>query len=241
MRVIVTGGAAGIGARIVNAFQSNGSEVGVVDLEEAPHAQVGVTADARDHETFDLAIGELIDRLGGVDVFVNNLGVSGKIGGMDSVDPGAMRTTLDVNVIAATVAAGRCVRHMVRGSSIINIVSTAGIFGYPNRTPYVASKWALVGLTKTWAMELGERGIKVNAICPGTVDGPRMDRVISAEAAVTGRTESSIRDAYLNQTSMHTFITGDEIGDLAVFLANAPHISGQIISVDGHAETLRTS
>ncbi len=240
MRVIVTGGAAGIGALIVDAFQSDGAHVGVVDLEEAPQARVGVTADARDHEAFGLAIIELIDRLGGVDVVVNNLGISGKTGGVEAVDPDDMRTTFDVNVIAATVTARNCVGHMVRGSSIINIASTAGIFGYPNRTPYVASKWALVGLTKTWAMELGGRGIKVNAICPGTVDGPRMDRVIAAEAAVTGRTEASIRDGYLNQTSMRTFVTGDEIGELAVFLAHAPHISGQIISVDGNAETLRT-
>ncbi len=240
MRVIVTGGAAGIGGAIVSTFKGAGAHVGTVDLHETSEADVHVVADAADAEAWGEAIETLIEGLDGVDVLVNNVGVAGGAGGVETVDPADMRHTFEVNTVAATLAAARCVPHMAAGSSIINIVSTAGIFGYPNRTPYVASKWAMVGLTKTWAMELGERGIKVNAICPGTIDGPRMDRVIAAEAEATHRSEQDIRAGYLAQTSMRTFVTGDDIAQMALFLARAPKISGQVISVDGHAENLRT-
>ena len=202
MKVIVTGGADGIGAAIVAAFQGEAARVGVVDLVEAPEADHSVQADAGAPDEMEGAIAELLGALGGVDVLVNNVGIAGATGGVETVTHADMRRTFDVNVVGASLATARCVPHMAPGSSIINIVSTAGIFGYPNRTPYVASKWAMVGLTKTWAMELGGRGIKVNAICPGAIDGPRMDRVIAAEAEATGRTEADIRAGYLAQTSM---------------------------------------
>lgn len=240
MKVIVTGGADGIGGAIVAAFQGEAARVGVVDLVKASEADCSVRADAGAPDELEAAIEELLGALGGVDVLVNNVGIAGATGGVETVTHADMRRTFDVNVVGASLATARCVPHMTSGASIINIVSTAGIFGYPNRTPYVASKWAMVGLTKTWAMELGERGIRVNAICPGSIDSPRMDRVIAAEAEATGRTEDDVRAGYLAQTSMQTFVTGEDIAQMAVFLANAPKITGQIISVDGHAETLRT-
>jgi len=240
MKVIVTGGADGIGAAIVSAFQAEAAMVGVIDLNPAPVADISVQADAGEPAEIEAAVERLVGELGGVDVLVNNVGVAGATGGVETVTAKDLRRTFDVNVVGAGLAAAGCVPHMSAGSSIINIVSTAGIYGYPNRSPYVASKWAMVGLTKTWAMELGERGITVNAVCPGTIDGPRMDRVIAAEAATTGRTEAEIRAGYLRQTSMGTFVSGEDIAQMAVFLAHAPKISGQVISVDGHAETLRT-
>jgi NAD(P)-dependent dehydrogenase (short-subunit alcohol dehydrogenase family) len=129
-----------------------------------------------------------------------------------------------------------------RRGSIVNISSTAGIFGYPMRSPYVAAKWGVIGLTKSWAMELGAAGVRVNAICPGSVSGPRMDRVIEGEALKLDVDPDAIRSAYQRQVSMQTFIDAADIGEMVAFLASpaARYISGQVISVDGHTETLRT-
>ncbi len=127
-----------------------------------------------------------------------------------------------------------------RGASIINIASTAALHGYPLRSAYAASKWAQVGLTKTWAMELGPDGIRVNAISPGSVEGPRIDVVIEREAAERKLTAEQVRDVYLRQTSLRTFITADDVASMALFLASedAARVSGQIVAVDGHTEGL---
>ncbi len=120
--------------------------------------------------------------------------------------------------------------------------STAGLGGCANRAPYVASKWAVIGLTKTLAMELGIFGIRVNAICPGSVEGERIRRVIEANAKALGRSEEEVRESYVEANSMRTLIQPEEIANLARFLCaeTGTHITGQALSVDGHTETLRT-
>jgi NAD(P)-dependent dehydrogenase (short-subunit alcohol dehydrogenase family) len=126
------------------------------------------------------------------------------------------------------------------GASIINIASTAALFGYPLRSPYTASKWAQIGLTKTWAMELGPSGIRVNAVCPTSVSGPRIEAVIRRDAEQRGLTADEVRHVYLRHTSMRTFVTADEVADTVLFLASAQaaKISGQSIAIDGHTEGL---
>ena len=126
------------------------------------------------------------------------------------------------------------------GGSIINMSSSAGLFGTPMRSPYAASKWGLIGLTKTWAMELGPHNIRVNAVCPGCVSGPRIDGVIDRDAKERGVNPAEIRDVYQRQSSMRTFVSPEEIADTVLFLASekAGKISGQAMSVDGHTETL---
>ena len=124
----------------------------------------------------------------------------------------------------------------------MNIASTAGLMGFPYRSPYAAAKWAVVGLTKTMAMELGEFGVRVNAICPGSITGPRMDHVIDLEARASGRSAADIRTGFERQVSMRTFIDAAEIAQTICFLASplGRKISGQALSVDGHTESLRT-
>ena len=124
--------------------------------------------------------------------------------------------------------------------SIVNIASTAGLMGLPNRVPYVAAKFGVVGLTKTLAMELGPYNIRVNAIAPGSIAGDRMDRVIAAHAKAEGMSQAQVREMYIQGTSMQTFVDADEIADIVVYLCSArgKHISGQVIAVDGHTETL---
>jgi NAD(P)-dependent dehydrogenase (short-subunit alcohol dehydrogenase family) len=126
------------------------------------------------------------------------------------------------------------------GGAIVNVASTAGLMGYPLRSPYAASKWAVIGLSKTLAMELGPDRIRVNAVCPGSLTGPRMDGVIAVEAEAKGLTAEQVREIYLRQTSMRTFITPQEVAAMVVYLCSdaARNITGQAISVDGNNETL---
>ena len=127
-----------------------------------------------------------------------------------------------------------------KNPSIINIASSASFFGFPLRSPYTAAKWAVIGLTKTLAMELGSKGIRVNAICPGSVRGDRIDRVIEADAKEQNKTISEIEKLYLSQVSMKTFVEPADVANLALFLSSelGRFISGQAIGLDGHTEGL---
>ena len=113
--------------------------------------------------------------------------------------------------------------------------STSGLYGTPFRAPYVAAKWAVIGLMKTVAMELGPHGIRANAICPGSVNGPRIDKVIEAEAAAKGMTPDAVRQGYASGTAMKQLSDPEDVADMAVFLASdrARMISGQALAVDG--------
>ena len=125
--------------------------------------------------------------------------------------------------------------------SIINLSSTAGLFGFPLRSPYAASKWAIVGITKTLSMELGEFNIRVNAICPGSVSGDRMKKVIKAKAESLGVSEEKVKQDYVSYVSLGTFVEKEDIANTAIFLLSqeANKITGQIITVDGHTERMR--
>ena len=128
-----------------------------------------------------------------------------------------------------------------KGSGVIvNIASTAGILGMPHRSPYVAAKFGVVGLTKTLAMELGRDNIRVNAIAPGSIVGDRMDRVVAAHAEADEISEDQVEAMYTQGVSIARFIEPQEIADLVVYLCSdqARSISGQVIGVDGHTETL---
>ena len=139
-----------------------------------------------------------------------------------------------------------CVRRVApvfkaqQHGTIINLVSAAGILGYPTRSPYVAAKWAVTGFTETLAMELGPDNIRVNGIVPGNVNGERMERVINAHAEADGLDPDAVRRMYAIGTSMQCYVDPEEIADLIVYLCSdyARHISGQIIGVDGNTETL---
>jgi NAD(P)-dependent dehydrogenase (short-subunit alcohol dehydrogenase family) len=124
--------------------------------------------------------------------------------------------------------------------AIINLSSTAGLYGFPRRAPYASAKWAIRGLTKTLAQELGPLGVRVNCVCPGSVEGDRMDRVIAAEAHKTGQTEAQVRTLFTQTASLRCFVSAEDISNTIRFLASpaGARISGQEIVVDGHTETL---
>ena len=249
-RVVVTAAAQGIGRAMAEAFLAAGARVHVCDLEAARLDAFRGAAPALGTTVADVAappevarlFAEAEDRLGGLDVLINNAGIAGPVGPVEDCAIEDWRRTIAVGLDGAF----HCLRHAVPllkaagGGSIINISSTAGLMGYPLRAPYTAAKWALVGLTKSLAVELGPFGIRVNAICPGSVDGPRMERVIAAEAEARGLAAEQVRERYLRNVSLRTFIDGGDIADMALFLAcdAGAKISGQALAVDGHTESL---
>ncbi len=247
---IVTAGASGIGLAIAREFQDAGAQVYVCDsdpaaIEALRESDPGIGAsvsDVADEAQVDCLFDEAMPHIGRLDVLVNNAGIAGPTGPVEACAPEAWRRTMAVNLDGQFLCARRAVPIMKQAGrgSIVNISSTAGLFGFPLRAPYAASKWAVIGLTKTLAMELGDFGIRVNAICPGSIDGPRMDRVIAAEAVARGTGEQAVRDFYLRQNSLRTFIGAADIANMAVFLCSAAgaKISGQALSVDGHTETM---
>ena len=242
-RALVTGGGAGIGAAIAAALRSAGANVFVCDVN--PSTDPDIVSDISDDNSVDQLFKAVNAKLGGLDVLVNNVGVAGPAGLVNEIEREAFDEVLRVNVGGTFRVTAQAV-PMLRtagGGLIVNIASTAGSFPYPDRSPYVAAKWAIVGLGRSWAMELGEDNIRVNVICPGSVGGPRMDQVIKQEAAATGADASALRRGYEQQVAMRRFMDPADIAGAVVYMASPAgrHVSGQVLSVDGATESLRSS
>lgn len=249
-RVLITAGAAGIGRAFAAAFGAAGARVHVCDIDPEALADaqqrwpdLGATqADVADPDQVDRVFEEALAHLGGLDFMINNAGIAGPTAAVEDCEVEDWRRTLAVNLDATFYCARRAIPALktAGGGGIVNMSSSAGLFGYALRSPYVAAKWAIIGFTKTLAMELGPHGIRANAICPGPVSGPRMDRVIAAQAAARGVPEQEIRDTYTRNVSLRTFIAPEDIANAAVFLCSpaGAKISGQAFPVDGHTESL---
>jgi NAD(P)-dependent dehydrogenase (short-subunit alcohol dehydrogenase family) len=244
-RVLITAGGAGIGRAMAEGFSAAGWQVWVTDVDEAAlatcpedwhHSAVNVTDEAAMRALF----AELAAEWGGLDALCANAGIAGPTALIEDVTLDEWRACVSVNLEGAFLAA-KYASPMMKSQgagSILITSSTAGLFGYPNRAPYAAAKWAVIGLAKTLAMELGPFGVRANAICPGSVEGPRMERVLAKEAAVKGMTRDAVYAGYASGTSMKTFVEASDIANMAVFLASpaARYVSGQVIAVDGHTE-----
>ncbi|NCG36214.1 MAG: SDR family oxidoreductase [Actinobacteria bacterium] len=244
-RAFITAGGAGMGRATAIAMDRLGAEVFTCDIEPAgletlPDSITTWTCDVTQSSELDAIFDEILP--GGLDIMVNNAGVSGPTKLVEDVTDEEWRHTMAVCVDAQFF----CVRRVApvfkaqQHGTIINLVSAAGILGYPTRSPYVAAKWAVTGFTETLAMELGPDNIRVNGIVPGNVSGERMERVINAHAEADGLDPDAVRRMYAIGTSMQCYVDPEEIADLIVYLCSdyARHISGQIIGVAGNTETL---
>ena len=251
LRVLVTAGGSGIGRAIAEGFAASGAKVHVTDVVEATLADAldavpgltGTVGDASNVEDVRRVAREVSSRFGELDVLVNNAGIAGPTGRIDSLDSAEVDRTIDVNLKSQFYFAERLTPLLAaskRNPSIIGMSSVAGRLGYGFRTPYSATKWAIVGLIKSLAVELGPLGIRANAILPGAVQGPRMDRVIAARAQTLGMTFDAMRDEYLRKISLRRMVEARDVANLALFLASdlARNISGQVISVDGNTESI---
>jgi NAD(P)-dependent dehydrogenase (short-subunit alcohol dehydrogenase family) len=244
-RVVITAGASGIGLEMARAFAAVGAQVWVLDNDPAalsmcPQDWQRDLTDVADETSVGAAFGRIGKDWGGLDVLCCNAGIAGPTALIEDIDLSDWHRCLAVNLDGAFLAARAAAPMMKSAKSgvILFTSSTAGQYGYPGRAPYVASKWALHGLMKTVAVELGPFGVRANVICPGSVEGPRIERVLQQEAALKGTTRDVIYEGYASGTSMRCLIEAQDVAQMAVFLASdaARRVSGQIIAVDGHTE-----
>ncbi len=248
--VLISGGAAGIGRAIAERFLAESGAVHVCDASaenideflSANPAATATLADIGNKDDVKRIFDDLDTHHGRLNVLVNNAGVAGPSAPVDETDEEGWDRCIQINLSGTFYMTRRAVPLLRKeeNASIVTIASTAALFGYPLRSPYAASKWGQIGLTKTWAMELGPVGIRVNAVCPTSVSGPRIEAVIGRDAEQRGLTNDQVRHVYERHTSMRTFVTAEEIADTVLFLSSrqASKISGQSIAVDGHTEGL---
>ena len=251
LRVLVTGGGSGIGWAIAVALQEQGARVHLCDASSEQLAQAlpqqpamsGSVADVSNEQHVDRVFDEVRQSLGGLDVLVNNAGIAGPTAAVEAIVPDDWSRTLAVNITGQFLCARRAVPFLkaAGGGSIINMSSAAGRLGYPLRTPYAASKWAVIGFTKSLAIELGPHDIRVNALLPGVVAGERMRRVIAARADAQSVSYAEMERQYLSQVSLRRMVTPADVGAMVLFLCSEAgrNISGQSLGVCGNVEFLR--
>jgi len=249
-RVLITAGCSGIGLGLARRFAAQGDRIAVCDADAEAVARVQVDhpdfiahhADVTDEAQMAAFLGAVEAGWGGADVVCANAGTGGPTGRIEDLGYDDWKACVGVNLFGAFLTCRWAAKVMrAQGAGLILLTSsTAGLFGYPLRSPYAAAKWGIVGLTKTLAMELGESGVRVNAIAPGAVEGARMERVLANESAATGVPVEDLRKAYVACTSMKTWVSVDDLADMALFLASpaASKISGQVMAVDGHTESV---
>ena len=242
-RVLITAGASGIGWAIAQAYASEGAHVHLCDTQPAP-AHENITAaicDVTNESALNTWLDTAIQQLGGIDILINNAGIAGPVGPVEQLSLEGWQQTLAINLNAQFLTCKKVIPMMKAQKSgvIINMSSTSGLFGVGLRSPYVAAKWAVIGFTKSLAIELGPHNIRANAICPGSVEGERIDRVVKAEAQQRGISAQAVRDEYTQGQSIKRFVTAEEIANLCLYLTSpaATMISGQAIAADGHTET----
>jgi NAD(P)-dependent dehydrogenase (short-subunit alcohol dehydrogenase family) len=243
-RVLITAGAAGIGREFACAFAATGAKVFVCDIDknalealaqEVPGLIARVCDMAR-RADIERMVPDAVAALGGLDVLINNAGISGMTLPVADYPPDDWDKVVAVNLTAMFDVTRLAIPYLKQSSAgvIINMSSVAGRFGFQNRSPYAATKWGVIGFTKTLALELGEWGIRVNAIAPGAVAGDRIERVFAGRAQISGRTLAEVRAAAMAEQSIKEMIDPKDIAALAVFLASdaGKSISGQVLPID---------
>jgi NAD(P)-dependent dehydrogenase (short-subunit alcohol dehydrogenase family) len=250
LRVFVTAGASGIGRAIALAFTAEGARVHVCDVDKAAldelcrgePAITGSAGDVANRSDIARAFEEGLAILGGLDVLVNNAGIAGPTGRVEEIDPEDWDRCLEVCLTGQFNCVRLAVPHLKRSAnaSIVNISSAAGKFGFALRAPYAAAKWGVIGLTKTLAVELGELGIRVNAVLPGIVAGDRQRRVLEAKARQLGRPFEEVERAAFANASIKEYVTAEQLADQILFLCSprARTVSGQAIAIDGDLQKL---
>ena len=249
-RVLITAGGAGIGYAIAQTLRAQGARIAVCDISKDAMARVerelpdveamiaDVSRDADVDRIFDI----IANKFGGLDALVNNAGIAGPTGGVEEIDPDEWRRCLDICLTGQFLCTRRVVPFLKQagGGSIVNMSSAAGRHGYAFRTAYSSAKFGVIGLTKSLAKELGPHSIRVNAILPGIVEGPRMEGVIRDRAQQLGLSEVEMKRRYLEKVSLRRMVSPYDVASMVAFLLSdaGANVSGQSLGVDGNVEDL---
>lgn len=249
-RVVITAGAGGIGLAIARRLGRHGARIFVCDVADEALAAYSrefpgsgwVKADVSDEGDVDRLFEAALAHLGGLDALINNAGIAGPTGGVDEIDPAEWRRTIDICLTGQFLCARRAVPMLkaAGGGSMVNMSSAAGRHGYAFRSPYSSAKFGVIGFTQSLAKELGPSNIRVNAILPGIVEGPRMEGVIRARAGQLGVSYEEMEKEYLSKVSLRRMVSQDDVAAMTAFLLSdaGRNISGQSLGVDGNVEAL---
>lgn len=250
LRVFISAGASGIGRAIADMLILHGAKVHVCDVSEAfledfkrAYPQLGATlADVSKEADVARCFKEVAASLGGLDALINNAGIAGPTGGVDEISPEDWRRCIDICLTGQFLCAHHAVPMIKKagGGAIVNMSSSAGRHGYAFRTPYSAAKFGVVGFTQSLAKELGPHNIRVNAILPGIVEGPRIESVIGARAKQLGIGYAEMEKQYLERVSLRRMVSPHDVAAMTLFLLSpmGENLSGQSLGVDGNVETL---
>ena len=248
-KIIISAGASGIGWATAKVCLDKGATVFICDIDEKYLAKTKkhklnnkklfiYKCDAANETDVKELFNKINKKTKKIDCLINNVGIAGPTGTIEKLKSKDWENTLKVNVISHFYFTKLAIPMLKKnnGGSIINISSTAGIMGFALRSPYAASKWAIIGLTKTLAIELGKFKIRVNAVCPGTIKGDRMDRVIKDKAKFLNVSKKIIEKDFLSMASINSWILQEDIGNMCSFLISedSEKISGQVFPVDGN-------
>ena len=248
-KIIISAGASGIGLAITKVCLNRGATVFLSDINEKFINKLKKSnkssklhifkCDASDENQVKNLFERIKKITSKIDCAINNVGIAGPTATFEKISLRDWEKTLRTNVISHFLFTKLSIPMIKKnkGGSIINISSDAGVMGFPLRSPYAASKWAVIGITKTLAMELGKYKIRVNTILPGTIKGDRMIRVVRDKANFLKISKKKVEKEFLSMSSMRSWIYEDDIGKMCSFLISddALRISGQIIGVNGDA------
>ena len=241
---LVTGGGTGIGAAIADLFVREGATVVVsgrtADSLASAAGAMGahaVAADVSQEASVASLFGEIERRFGGLDIVVNNAGITGPVSRAEDLNLAQWDDTMASNVRGTILCIKYAVPLMRRrgGGAIVNMSSLMGLRGYPMRSAYTASKFAVLGITEAVAQEVGVDNIRVNALCPGAVNGALMQRVIATRSKAENRpAEEIIRVNYTDKAALRRWVEPEEVAEAALFLAGPASgpITGERLRVD---------
>jgi len=244
---VVTGAGAGIGRQIADHLTDAGVDVAINDIDEAALAEAQdvladndgslatVQGNAGEWEAAEELVDTAIGEFGGLDIVVNNVGIAGPTKPCEEITREEFFGTLEINLGATFETSKVAIPHLRRsgGGRIVNISSMSGKRPLRDRTPYTTSKMGVIGFTRTLAVELAEDDITVNAICPGSVEGPRLDAVIEDQAESQGRAAEDVEEEFKSVSPMNTFVRAEDIADAVLFLCSdrAERMTGQDLNV----------
>jgi len=251
---IITGGNDGIGRIIALTFVNEGARVCICGRRKEKLDQVeeeikrkggdvlSLVVDISQEEAVEAMVSKVIERFGAIDILVNNASFEGPTAPIHEIAGGDWRKVVDINLNGLFYCTKHVLKVMIprKSGNILNIGSIAGVYAYPLRTPYNATKWAVAGVTQTIAAEVGQYNIRCNCLSPGPTEGERAYKVIQKRAEAMGKTFDEMKQFYANQIPIKRFITPEEVARTSVFLTSedSSGITAQHFCISGGIEVL---